>query len=168
MAKEIAADASVSVSLLRQISISDQTSFLPTPPLTPSSDESESNFPSFPKGPRILRRIARSQPRLSRTRKNSEGTTAAAGATAPISSREKPLPEIPAATKSFSNTRTIQNDISIGFPKRPRQLWDKEGHPSLETISALPDGLHKSKLSLQSDMLPCIDWAGISVKVSQL
>ncbi|KAF9568301.1 hypothetical protein CPC08DRAFT_679979 [Agrocybe pediades] len=163
MAKEVAADSSISVSLVRQISITDQATCLPTPPLTPTSEESEPSFPSLPKGPRILRRIAKSQPRLSRIRKNSGGTIPAPVA----ASREKPLPEIPVALpmKAFSDMRPIKNDMSIGFPKRPRQVCDKEGgHPSLEIISALPDGLWKSKMPLRSDMLPSIEWAGISVK----
>lgn len=57
------------------------------------------------------------------------------------------------------------NDMCIGFPKRPRQQSNKQSHPSLETIATLPDGLHKARIQLNKDMLPCIDWAGVSVKV---
>ncbi|KDR80312.1 hypothetical protein GALMADRAFT_242672 [Galerina marginata CBS 339.88] len=151
LAKEIAADATISVSLIRQIVLTDQSSLPPTPPLTPSSDESD----TFSR-PKILRRVAKSQPRLSRFRRTSEGTISF--------TRDKPLPEIPIITKSFSDTRTVQNDMCIGFPKRPRQQCDKQSHPSLETIAALPDGLHKTKIPLNKDILPCIDWAGVSVK----
>ncbi|KIM47048.1 hypothetical protein M413DRAFT_268498 [Hebeloma cylindrosporum] len=148
LAKEIAADATICVSLVRQIVITNQTSLPPTPPLTPSSDESE-----FSTRTRLLRRVGKSQPRLRRTSEGSISIT-----------REKPLPEIPAIAKSYSDTRTIMNDMCIGFPKRPRQQSSKTSHPSLESIASIPDGLHKARIQLSKDMLPCIDWAGVSVK----
>lgn len=163
MAKEIAADATISVSLTRQITITEKATLPPTPPLTPSSDESDTPNQSLPRST-LLRRVARSHSRLPRPRRTSEGTI--------VISRDKPLPQIPDAdplpsptTKSFSDTKTIANDMCVGFPKRPRQIFDNQKHPSLETISALPDGLHKTKISLNKDMLPSIDWAGVSVKV---
>jgi len=55
--------------------------------------------------------------------------------------------------------------MCIGFPKRPRIQCDNQRHPSLETVAALPDGLHKTRISLDKDMIPSIDWAGVSVKV---
>ncbi|KAF9482332.1 hypothetical protein BDN70DRAFT_801784 [Pholiota conissans] len=158
MAKEIATDATISVSLIRQIIVTEQAPSLPpSPPLTPTSEDSDVPSPllSTPR-PKLLRRVARSQPRLSRTRRTSDsGITSVA--------REKPLPQIPIST-SFSETRTIKRDLCIGFPKRPRQLCDSNNHPSLEMVAALPDGLHKTRIPLSKDMLPCIDWGGISVK----
>ena len=67
----------------------------------------------------------------------------------------------------LSDVRTIHNDMNIGFPKRPRQQLDSgKSHPSLEAIAALPDGLHKSRIPLNGDMLPCVDCGALSVKVS--
>ncbi|CAA7264395.1 unnamed protein product [Cyclocybe aegerita] len=160
MAKEIAADATISVSLIRQLNINDHASLPPTPPLTPTSEESE---PSALKPPtRLLRRVAKSHPRFRdfpRPRRISEGAV-------PFT-RDKPLPEIPLSPMltTFSDMRTVSNDMCIGFPKRPRQQCDtNKSHPSLETIAALPDGLHKTRIPLDMDLLPCIDWGGISVK----
>ncbi len=44
-------------------------------------------------------------------------------------------------------------------------MTDNKSHPSLETIASLPDGLHKTRIPLNRDMVPGIDWGGISVKV---
>ncbi|KAF9010008.1 hypothetical protein BDQ17DRAFT_1234754 [Cyathus striatus] len=149
LAKEIAADATISVSLVRQITLTEQLPLPPTPPLTPSSDESDSFFPQR----KLLKRVAKTaQPRIIRPRRPSE-----------VEVREKPLPAIP-TVKVYHDTRSLKNEMCIGFPKRPRQLCDGTSHPSLEAQNALPDGLHRSKIILSKDMLPCIDWAGISVK----
>ncbi|KAH9478449.1 hypothetical protein JR316_0008904 [Psilocybe cubensis] len=154
LAKETAADATIAVSLIRQTIITDKTTLPPTPPATPSSDEGESSF-----RPKILRRVAKSQPRLRSRRPSDPAPSVISSPT-----QEKPLPQIPVNPLIFSDTRTIQTEFCIGFPKRPRQLFDKENHPSLETIAALPDGLHKAKINLNKDMLPCIDWGGVSVR----
>ncbi|PPQ73923.1 hypothetical protein CVT26_006549 [Gymnopilus dilepis] len=152
VAKEIAADASISVSLIRQVIVTEQNPTMPpSPPLTPSSDESDSSS-----RPKLLRRVAKSHSRLTMPRRTSEGAISYP--------RDKPLPNIPTISQSFSDTRTIHHDMCIGFPKRPRQQFDKEGHPSLETIANLPDGLHKTRIHLNKDMLPSVDWAGVSVK----
>ncbi|KAG5651835.1 hypothetical protein H0H81_007241 [Sphagnurus paluster] len=153
LAKEIAADATISVSLLRQVTVTEHGSSLPTPPHTPPSSSEESDTPRQSK---LLRRVARSnQSRLSRAVKVLEEDP---------DLRDKPLPRIPIQTV-FTESSTLQNSICIGFPKRPRQqLVDIRGHPSLDSHAALPDGLHKSKISLHKEMLPCINWAGLSVK----
>lgn len=159
MAKEIAADSTISVSLIRQIDVTERSITLPpSPPLTPSSEESDAPSPLFPTSrPKILRRVARSQPRLSRPRRPSEATINSV-------TRQKPLPQIP-APQPFSETRALKNDLCIGFPKRPRQQFDTKSHPSLETIASLPDGLHKTQIHLNRDMLPSIDWGAVNVKV---
>lgn len=159
MAKEIAADASIHVSLVRETNVTERPAYLPpSPPLTPSSEDSDSPLSLFaaPR-PKLLRRIARSQPRLSRPRRTSESTINSI-------TQEKPLPQVP-PVRSFSDTKTIHCDMCIGFPKRPRQMTDNKSHPSLETIASLPDGLHKTRIPLNRDMVPGIDWGGISVKV---
>lgn len=151
LAKEIAADASISVSLVRQITITEQAPLPPTPPQSPSGSEGSGSDAHR----RLLKRVTRSSPRLPRLRRVSDST---------VDLQEKPLPSLPTQV-AFFESRSLKHDISIGFPKRPRQLCDTTSHPSLDSINALPDGLHKSKISLDKEMLPCIDWAGISVKV---
>lgn len=149
LAREVASDATISVSLIRQITIHEPTTtFPPTPPPTPPSDELEINRG----GARLLKRVGKSaQSRLARGRRGSD---------APSDRHDKPLPQVP-----FFETRTIHSDICIGFPKRPRQQTGLNSHPSLEAASSLPDGLHKAKIPLDKEMLPCVDWSGISVKV---
>lgn len=156
LVKEIAADATISVSLLRQVTVTEQSSGLLTPPLTPSTSSDESHTPRH----KLLKRVAQgSQSRL----------TSAARAMKVFDEntelRDKPLPRLPTHS-NFTDSRTIQNSICIGFPKRPRQFnSESRNHPSLDSHAALPDGLHRAQIALQKDMLPCIDWAGLSVKV---
>ncbi|KAF9458236.1 hypothetical protein BDZ94DRAFT_1201451 [Collybia nuda] len=154
LAREIAADATISVSLLRQVTVTEQSSPPPTPPLTPSTSSDDSDTTRH----KLLKRVARSQSRLNsaaRAIKAFDDNT---------DFRDKPLPRLPTQTV-FTESRTLQNSICIGFPKRPRQLVsDSRSHPSLDSHASLPDGLHKAKIALQKEMLPCIDWAGVSVK----
>ncbi|RDB30650.1 hypothetical protein Hypma_005833 [Hypsizygus marmoreus] len=151
LAKEIAADATISVSLRRQVTVIEQISPPPTPPHTPSSSSEESDGTRH----KLLKRVARSQVRLNRAAKALEDN---------LDLRDKPLPRLPTQTV-FTESLSLQNCICIGFPKRPRQqLGDGRSHPSLDSHASLPDGLHKAKIALQKDMLPCIDWAGVSVK----
>jgi hypothetical protein len=156
LAKEIAADATISVSLLRQVTVTEQSSPPPTPPQTPSSSSEDSDVPRH----KLLKRVARgSQSRLGSAARAMKGVDDTSDF------REKPLPRLPTQTV-FTESRTLQNSICIGFPKRPRQLGcDSRSHPSLDSHAALPDGLHKAKIALQKEMLPCIDWVGVSVKV---
>jgi len=152
LAKEIAADATVSVTLVREALISEQPGLPPSPPLTPTSEESDMGF-----RPRLLRRVALSHSRLTRPRGQSDASI--------IPTRNKPLPQLPPLTK-LSQTDTLHSNMSIGFPKRPRQMCDGEKHPTLEAIASLPDGLYKSKIPLNGNLIPSLDWAGVSVKVS--
>ncbi|TEB34384.1 hypothetical protein FA13DRAFT_1753884 [Coprinellus micaceus] len=125
LAREIAADSTIAISLVRQT-----------------------------EGPsRILRRVAKSNPRLKRKR----------SAVDEDEFRHKPLPDIPLRT-CFQENKTIYSDFLLGFPKRPRHFCEPGAHPSLEAQTSLPDGLLKGKIPLHKDMLPCIDWPGISVK----
>jgi len=150
LAKEIAADASITVSLVRQITITEQAPLPPTPPQSPSGSEGSGSDAHR----RLLKRVARSSPRLPRLRRVSDST---------IDLQEKPLPSLPTQVAFFESC-SLKHDISIGFPKRPRQLCDTTSHPTLDSFNLLPDGLHKSKIILDKDMLPCIDWAGVNVK----
>ncbi|KAF9027957.1 hypothetical protein BDZ89DRAFT_987037 [Hymenopellis radicata] len=144
--REIASDATISVSLLRQVTLNESADFPPTPPHTPSSSEDDT--------PRqkIMRLVKSAPSRSSRAIDDS------------IDVRKKPLPRLPTHTV-FSETCTLRTSICIGFPKRPRhQAASNSRHPSLEDHVALPDGLHKAKFLLDKDMLPSIDWSGVSVK----
>ena len=139
LVEEIAADATIAVSLIRHITVTPQ----PAPPspicpdTPPSSDESDSLASSFaPRRPRLLRFPIRT-PTRSHTREES-----------------KPLPELP--QEAVSTSRTVQTQVSIGFPRRPR-----EGH----TSRGFPDGFYKGRLQLQKDMLPSVDWPGLNVNV---
>lgn len=149
LAKEIAADASISVSLIRQITVTEQAGLPPTPPVTPSSDDLDS-----PTGRgKLLRKVTRSVHQRQRSARSDSS----------VDAREKPLPELP--TQTFLETRTIRNDMCIGFQKRPRHQCDPGSHPSLDAQMSLPDGLYKAKIALNHGMVPCIDWYGLSVKV---
>ena len=153
LAKEIAADATVSVTLVREALLSEQPGLPLTPPLTPTSEESDMGF-----RPRLLRRVGRSNSRMTRPRGQSDASI--------TQTRNKPLPQLPPLTR-LSQTDTLHSNMSIGFPKRPRQMCDGQKHPSLEAMAAMPDGLYKSKIPLNGDIIPCLDWAGVSVKVSK-
>ncbi|KAF5314534.1 hypothetical protein D9611_007194 [Ephemerocybe angulata] len=143
LAREIASDSTISIALIRQIAIQQpQSTFLLTPPPSPVKESPV----------RMLRRVARSNPRLKRKRSEFEEEFA-----------QKPLPDLPFQT-CYSETKTVFSDFFIGFSKRPRHHCEPGSHPSLEAQTSLPDGLHKGKIPLHKDMLPCIDWAGVSVK----
>ncbi|KAF7360317.1 hypothetical protein MVEN_00761200 [Mycena venus] len=151
LAREIASDATISISVFSQVTITEATVLPITPPQTPLSDESSTE--SFPRsGTKLLRRVrSRTSPWSPRALDDPE-------------LREKPLPRLPTQT-AFSETQTVHSSMCIGFPKRPRhQESSNKMHPSLQAHQALPDGLHKSKIPLNRDMLPSIDWAGVSVK----
>ncbi|KAH7906990.1 hypothetical protein BJ138DRAFT_1104681 [Hygrophoropsis aurantiaca] len=159
LAREIAADATIAVSLVRKITINPQhPMFPPTPPATPPpSDESDTASPITLHGSRskLLKRAAKTIPqaRVKTPRTPDEPFAAAV--------KYKPLPQLP--TESFSESRILQTQICIGFPKRPRRR--NPNSPSTpEPRANLPDGLYKGKISLSKDMLPGVDWPGLSVK----
>ncbi|KAG6888102.1 hypothetical protein C0995_010667 [Termitomyces sp. Mi166 len=151
LAQEIAADATISVSLLRQVNVTKQSASLPTPPSTPSSASEEFDVLRN----RLLKCIGRGVQSVVRTGKVHKK---------PPGLQDKPLPPLP--NETFSETITLQNRIWNGFSKRPRLQFDGKGHPSLESYAALPDGLHKNKIPVPKDILPCVDWAGLSVKTA--
>ncbi|KAJ7100202.1 hypothetical protein B0H15DRAFT_920128 [Mycena belliarum] len=151
LAREIASDATISLSVFSQITITETANLPITPPQTPLSEDSSSDSSMFPPRANILRRVRSRTSSRSRTSDEREP-------------QEKPLPRLPTHT-IFSETHTVHTDICIGFPKRPRhQQSSTKAHPSLQAHQALPDGLHKSKIPLDRDMLPSIDWAGLAVK----
>ncbi|KAF5390852.1 hypothetical protein D9757_004539 [Collybiopsis confluens] len=151
LAKEIATDATISATLIRQITVTEPSSYPPTPPRTPSAASDESDGI---RGVQLLKRVVK--PLSPRT---SDET---------IEDVNKDLPRLPMHAV-FKDSRLLHTSICIGFPKRPRQHpRGDQNHPSLEAQSSLPDGLHKAKFNLNKDMLPSIDWSGVSVKRLEL
>ena len=133
----------------------EQATLPPSPPQTPSgSSEEGGSGGDFSKVNLFKRVAAPLMPRSARSPCEA------------YEIREKPLPRLPTQTV-FSDTCTLQTSMCIGFPKRPRQQSEGKNHPSLDTQSSLPDGLLKTKMLLDRQMLPSIDWAGLSVKVSK-
>lgn len=79
------------------------------------------------------------------------------------SSPDKPLPQLP---ERISDTRTLQTDVCIGFPKRPRHRHSPDQrHPPLDAHLSLPDGLYKGRIQLDRDLLPEVNWSDFSIKV---
>ncbi|KAI0642776.1 hypothetical protein C8Q79DRAFT_234184 [Trametes meyenii] len=151
LAREIAADATISVSLQREVRI-DATSPLPSPTPTPSTSSDESEFPPVASR-RLLKRVVTSTAR----------SAPASLVRARQRPKDKPLPQIP--SPGIAETRALHVDVSIGFPKRPRyRIEPHQKHPPLESHAALPDGLYKGKIQLDKHMLPVFDWAGLRVK----
>ncbi|KAI0355973.1 hypothetical protein OH77DRAFT_1538177 [Trametes cingulata] len=152
LAREIAADATVSVSLQREIRIDPVTPLYatPSPTGTPSTSSDESEFPPVASR-KLLKRVVgvRSAP--------------ASLARARIPPKDKPLPQLP--SPGVHETRALHVDVCIGFPKRPRYRCEPhQKHPPLESHASLPDGLYKGKIQLDKHLLPAFDWAGLRVK----
>ncbi|TRM63700.1 hypothetical protein BD626DRAFT_548051 [Schizophyllum amplum] len=147
LAREIASDATVSVSLVRQITVKEVTG---SPPNSPSTSE-ESDVASA--GSRLLKRVVRRAPssRLGSQSLDDEEMR-----------RNKPLPTVP--HKVFSDSQKLHACISVGFPKRPRKHAGTDKHPPLESQMSLPDGLYKDKIALQKTMTPSISWRGVTIK----
>ncbi|KAG7094752.1 hypothetical protein E1B28_005568 [Marasmius oreades] len=156
LAKEIASDATISVTLVRKITVTEPHPLPPTPPQTPStnSDDSDSS-----RGGKLLKRVARSRAGSI----SSWSPIPKSPAQEEESEKEKPLPRLPMHAV-FSDSQPLHTSICIGFPKRPRHQLGPEKHPTLDSQAALPDGLHKAKFLLIQGILPSIDWAGVSVK----
>ncbi|KAG2056053.1 hypothetical protein BDR06DRAFT_953499 [Suillus hirtellus] len=153
LAREIAADATIAVSLVRKVTIKPQLPTIP-PDTTQLSYDSDSPSGPFPTSrTKLLKRAAKMvATAVVRVPKNREEPFSAAV-------RYKPLPELPQVC--FSETHTVQTQISVGFPKRPRHSNDHDGS---ECQAYLPDGLYKGKFRLSKDMIPGVDWPGVSVK----
>lgn len=143
---EIASDATITVALIRQVTITPQQPDLPpTPPETPPPNSDDTR--------KLLKRFGTpaNKPVKIRTRSRDEPFASA-------SVTYKPLPGIP--SESYSDTRTLFTRVCLGFPKRPRRHEGSEG----QWQPNLPKGLHKDKIPLSRNMLPSVDWPGVSVK----
>lgn len=162
LVREIASDATISVSLVREVridAINPRGSLSPSiTSSTPSTSSDESDLPPVASR-RLLERMVRSVPR---TRRRALSLTRTSLRTK--EREEKPLPQLP--SPGVYETRVLQTDMCVGFPKRPRYRMEAhQRHPSLEGHKALPDGLYKGKIQLDKAMLPAFDWAGLCVRV---
>lgn len=170
LVRDIASNATTSVSLIRQVTVSDSPSLPSSPPPTPSSSSGDSD--TFSPG---RKRILSTKKMLSRAAKSAttalSRTSRIAEVTIPdVPTEDKPLPRIPSTElAAFSESRTLQTDVVVGFPKRPRGRVNHDRRASLADHggSSLPDGLYKGRLQLPSEknMLPGLDWPGLSVEV---
>ncbi|KAF9262263.1 hypothetical protein L218DRAFT_929470 [Marasmius fiardii PR-910] len=156
LTREIASDATISVTLVRKITVTEPSSLPPTPPQTPSTTSDESDYT---RGGKLLKRVVRSRAGSI----SSWSPMPKSPAQEEDSDKEKPLPRLPMQAV-FSESRPLHTSMCIGFPKRPRHQRGPDKHPTLDSQTALPDGLHKAKFNLSKSMLPSIDWAGVSVK----
>ncbi|PIL23310.1 hypothetical protein GSI_14621 [Ganoderma sinense ZZ0214-1] len=166
LAREIAADATISVSLLRDIRIDSITPRYPPTPLssTPSTSSDESDMPPVASR-RLLKRVVKNPGSVVRgpTLKRITSQSRLSEVPSPSETRDKPLPQLP--PPGMSETRALQTDVSIGFPKRPRYRCEPgRKHPSIEAHKSLPDGLYKGKIQLDKHLLPAFDWSGLRVK----
>ncbi len=153
LAREIAADATISVSLIRKLTMTEQIDLPPSPPQTPPcADEGD-----LTKN-KLLRRVRNGQ-LLSKTSPSSWNSPRQS----PVEA-EKPLPRLPTRVV-FSDTKSLKNDVCVGFPKRPRRAQDTRKDPSVEEPANLPDGLYRSKIALKSTLLPSVNVQGLIVKV---
>ncbi|CCL98207.1 uncharacterized protein FIBRA_00201 [Fibroporia radiculosa] len=171
LAREIVLDATIAVSVHRQINIdtspaSPSTPSLasPTSPLSSSSSSSGSDFDSpssfiLSHKTKLMKRMVRSAPPIISRKQQLK-------LTAPV----PPLPPFVDAagrggTEGYSETRTLFTDVYAGFPKRPRiRMNPGQQHPSMTALTLLPDGLYKSKVQLNKNMVPSIGWTDLSVK----
>ncbi|EIN08270.1 hypothetical protein PUNSTDRAFT_103055 [Punctularia strigosozonata HHB-11173 SS5] len=160
LSREIAADATIAVSLVRQIMIKQEH---PLRSRSSSADEdSDVQLVTVPRNKLYKRAASKTAPARFPTfgRVNEKNTLQGLC--------DRPLPPLPGEQRktrgAFSESRTLQTDIFVGFPKRPRNPGDPRGHPSLEEHISLPDGLYKGRLPLHRDMIPTISWGGLQVK----
>ena len=160
LAREIASDATISVSLLREVRIDAMVPRYSTSTAssTPSTSSDESDLPPV-SSRRLLRRVVKNPGTTSRPHSLTRTTSRTR-----LSQADKPLPQLPAP--GISESRALYTDVCVGFPKRPRYRCEPhQKHPTLEEHKALPDGLYKGKIQLDKHMLPTFDWAGVRVKV---
>ncbi|KZT01244.1 uncharacterized protein LAESUDRAFT_687030 [Laetiporus sulphureus 93-53] len=160
LAREIVLDATITVALVRQVNIDvapgspSSSSASPVSPSSSNTSIEEASAFILTHKTNIMKRMVNSAPPILSRRQPKPP---------PPLNVNKPLPEI--APEGYSNTRTILMDIYAGFPKRPRLRMDPgQQHPSLTAHTQLPDGLYKSKLQLNKEMMPSIEWGDLSVK----
>ncbi|EPS95123.1 hypothetical protein FOMPIDRAFT_1133019 [Fomitopsis schrenkii] len=173
LAREIVLDATITIALMRQVSIevapgSPSSESLSSPSLSSpaltnasttslSSGSDEATSFILAHKTRLLKRLVNSAPpRLPRR-----------GFKFPLPRRPSQVvvPHVVEEPEGYTDERTLYTDVYAGFPKRPK-LRTEPGmkHPSLNATALLPDGLYKAKMSLHPQMIPSINWADLSVK----
>lgn len=174
LADEMAADATTVVSLVRQVygagrSVAPRACAptstrvnLPTPPPTPPVPGGPERWPPVHAYPddhssgrrttspvherrRLMKRTTRAQ--MSQHSVETEDTQSR-------TSGQRHKRVAGSGAGQFWETRTVERDVSIGFPHRPQQ--QRRG---------LPDGLYRGELRLGEAMLPSVDWQGVGVQV---
>lgn len=157
LAREVAGDATITVSVFSQVSVVEDSPYTPTGIDTVLSDRSSDSRSSRLTAKRLFKR-SRSKTSLSSSQ-SSDSTRSTAS---------QSLPSLPSRT-IFSDIQTVYTGMSIGFPKRPRHTSSSsKAHPTLEEARCLPDGLYKDTIPLGRDILTSFNWGGISVKVRPL
>ncbi|KAF8140949.1 hypothetical protein K438DRAFT_1785263 [Mycena galopus ATCC 62051] len=160
LAREIASDATIAVSLCSRVTITaDAAVALPivdTPPQTPLSTKSQAA-----ESPLTLQPGTKLFSRLSWWSQGGGGEDA--------KSQPLPLPlpppESPAESRPvFSAVQTVQSSMCIGFTKRARHQQSGGSVSGQLPLPALPDGLHKSTIPLDQDIPPSINWGGVAVE----
>ncbi|KAF7977345.1 hypothetical protein HWV62_4139 [Athelia sp. TMB] len=163
LARDIAVNATISVTLVRYVSVNIPSRLPPSPPMTPLGSAEDSDSSSSHRMPLRQRKFfgrARSNtgPSLP-SRIDESASRRSIHNNARIFAPPPPNPP-------FTETRNLITQLGEGFPKRPRRRKDQV-HPAADRgTNGLPDGLLKGELKLEADMLPSINWAGISVKAS--
>ncbi|KAJ7185203.1 hypothetical protein C8R46DRAFT_1287558 [Mycena filopes] len=157
LAREIAGDATISISISSHISVTDTAPTASAAAAAESVLSDRSSALSDSRSSRFKRKI------IKRLRSNSSSVSLASSIQSSDSHNNSSSPRPPQPL--FSDTQTVYSGISIGFPKRPRhRAGGGKGHPSLEEHRALPDGLYKDKITLNREILASINWGGIEVK----
>ncbi|KAJ7193546.1 hypothetical protein GGX14DRAFT_701117 [Mycena pura] len=168
LAREISTDATISISVSSDLSYREETAVAPTVSDSLVGERSVDSRSSRMKR-RVIKRIKSATSFWSHSADMDSGDSGLPPSTRTQSGPpplKPPLGERPGPL-AFSDTQMVYKGISLGFPKRPRcgKLHDKANdHPSLEAYRALPDGLFKDKIPLNPDMLPSINWGGITLK----
>ncbi|KAJ7635239.1 hypothetical protein FB45DRAFT_1057120 [Roridomyces roridus] len=175
LAREIAADATISISVSSQLRITEVLSpfakaatFVVSTTDISESSESRSSLSSRFKPKFDMKRIkhvrsSKSSLWASASQPSQPSLAESDGTSTNMTARD--LPPLPPRLTTFSAVQTIYSKICLGFPKRPRQAGAGSGsHPSLATQRSLPDGLHKDCIPLHPRMLASFQRNGVSLK----
>ncbi|KAJ7264043.1 hypothetical protein B0H12DRAFT_272113 [Mycena haematopus] len=152
LAREIAGDATITVSVRSVVSVVEESQATTTGTESVLSDRSSDS------------RSSRLTAKLFRGLQSKTSFSSFQASSYSHSTQSKPLPRLPSRT-IFSDTQTVYSGMSIGFPKRPRHSSSSsKARPSLDEVRSIPDGLYKDKIPLGRDILTSFNWGGISVK----
>ncbi|KAF7316195.1 hypothetical protein MIND_00137700 [Mycena indigotica] len=166
LAREIATDATISISVTSQFfwREEEQPSALDPTATMHSSDSRSSRMKR-----KVVKRMRSATTFWSNRSVDLDGDESLASSSMSESPQLKSLPSLtppppPPKPSIYSDTQLVHKTMVIGFPKRPRHGSNGKAHPSLDAHRSLPDGLFKDKIPLKPDMLPSINWGGITLK----